>query len=135
MAFQTDIYKKLYTFNSLSDNAFLVCAIVLFTLVILAMLYASSLFMNNGSATYNTGRFFSMAKVIVSGATPYLDYQYPKPPLIFFTLAIPLLLGQQFLGGLLLIGLCNLFSSIVVYKIAAKLYSREAGCSPGCCSW
>jgi hypothetical protein len=131
MAFQTEIFKRLKPVKSLSDNLFLVCAIILFTLVILAMLYASSLFMNNDSAVYDTGRFFSMAKVIVSGATPYLDYQDPKPPLIFFTLAIPVLLGQQFLGGLLLIGLCNLFSAIVVLKIATKLYNRQAGLVAG----
>jgi hypothetical protein len=131
VAFNSDAFKRLKPVKSLSDNAFLICAIILFTLVILAMLYASSLFMNNDSATYDTGRFFAMAKVIVSGSTPYLDYQDPKPPLIFFTLTVPLLLGQQFLGGLLLIGLCNLFSAIVVMKIAGKLYSREAGLVAG----
>ena len=131
MAFETDIYKKLQPVRNLSDNAFFVCAIVLFTLVILAMLYASSLFMHYESAIYDTGRFFSMAEVIVSGATPYLDYQDPKPPLIFFTLTIPVILGQQFLGGLLMIGLCNLASAIVVMKIAGKLYSRQAGLVAG----
>ncbi len=110
---------------------FFVGAIALFVLVILAMLYASSLFMNNESTIYDTGRFFAMAKVIVSGATPYLDYQDPKPPLIFFTLTIPVLLGQQFLGGLLLIGICNLISAIVVMQIGRKLYGRLAGLVAG----
>jgi hypothetical protein len=131
MAFETHPEKKMSPFQGLSDRAFFACSIALFTLVILAMLYASSLFMNNDSATYDTSRFFAMAKVIVSGATPYLDYQDPKPPLIFFTLTIPILLGQQFLGGLLLIGMCNLASAIVVFKIASKLYSRNAGLLAG----
>ncbi len=131
MAFKTDIYKKLQALNSLPDNTFYVGAIALFVLVILAMLFASSLFMNNESTIYDTGRFFEMAKVIVSGATPYLDYQDPKPPLIFFILTIPILLGQQFLGGLLLIGVCNLISAIVVMQIGQKLYGRLAGLAAG----
>jgi hypothetical protein len=131
MASENHPYRKMLPMQGLSDREFFACSIVLFTLVILVLLYASSLFMNNDSATYDTGRFFEMAKVIVSGATPYLDYQDPKPPLIFFTLTIPIMLGQQFLGGLLLIGLCNLASAIVVMKIAGKLYSREAGLVAG----
>ena len=131
MAFKTDIYKRLEPVTRLSPTTFFLGAIALFTLVILALLFASSLFMNNDSATYDTGRFFAMAKVIVSGATPYLDYQDPKPPLIFFILTVPILLGQQFLGGLLLIGLCNLISAVIVMKIAEPLYGRLAGLAAG----
>jgi hypothetical protein len=131
MTFKADIYRKLQVLRSLPDNMFFVGAIALFMLVILAMLYASSLFMNNESTIYDTGRFFAMAKVIVSGSTPYLDYQDPKPPLIFFILTIPVLLGQQFFGGLLLIGICNLISAIVVMQIGRKLYGRMAGLVAG----
>jgi hypothetical protein len=99
--------------------------------IILAMIYISSFFMNNESATYDTGRFYAMAKVIVSGSTPYIAYQDPKPPLIFFTLTLPILLGQQFLGGLVLVGICNLASSILVMMIAWKLYGRLAGLIAG----
>ncbi|MGA9142093.1 MAG: glycosyltransferase family 39 protein [Methanocella sp.] len=131
MALKTDIYRKLHALKSLPENAFYLGAIALFVLVILAMLYASSLFMHNESTIYDTGRFFAMAKVIVSGATPYLDYQDPKPPLIFFTLTIPVLLGQQFFGGLLLIGMCNLISALVIMQIGRKLYGRFAGLVAG----
>ena len=102
-----------------------------FALIILVMLFASSLFMASQWATYDTARFYEMAKVIVSGATPYLDYQDPKPPLIFFTLALPELLGQEFLGGLLLVGLCNIVSAAVVFKIGWELYGRLAGLIAG----
>lgn len=37
----------------------------------------------------------------------------------------------QFLGGLLLIGICNLISAIVVMQIARKLYGRYAGLVAG----
>jgi 4-amino-4-deoxy-L-arabinose transferase-like glycosyltransferase len=114
-------------FPGLSDEAYFAGAIALFGLIILVMLFASSLFMNSQWATYDTARFYEMARVIVNGATPYLDYQDPKPPLIFFTLALPVLLGQEFLGGLLLVGFCNLISAAVVMKIGWELYGRFAG--------
>jgi hypothetical protein len=127
MALETLESKYLQSLNGLSDRSFVSCAIASFVIVILALMFASTLFMNNESVIYDTGRFFEMAKVIVSGATPYLDYQDPKPPLIFFTLTLPLLIGQQFLGGLLLVGVCNLASAIIVMKIGWKLYGRLAG--------
>jgi hypothetical protein len=131
VAWETIIRKKLPFVSGLSDRLYIAGAIVLFVLVILVLVFLSSLFMNNESAIYDTGRFFAMAKVITGGATPYLDYQDPKPPLIFFTLAVPVLLGQQFLGGLLLIGLCNLIRAIVVMQIGWKLYDRFAGLVAG----
>ncbi len=131
MAFETRARVKHYPLPSLSDRSFFACSIVLFVFVILVMLYLSSLFMDNESAIYDTGRFFAMANVIINGDTPYIDYQDPKPPLIFFTLTIPLLIGQQFFGGLLLIGICNLISAIVVMAIAWKLYGRFAGLLAG----
>jgi 4-amino-4-deoxy-L-arabinose transferase-like glycosyltransferase len=131
MAFNNPVVKKFQPVQGISDRAFFACSILLFALVILTMLYASSFFMDNESVTYDTGRFFAMAKVIVSGATPYLDYQDPKPPLIFFTLTLPLLIGQQFLGGLLLVGICNMASAVIVMRIAGELYGRFAGLAAG----
>ncbi|OPY29143.1 MAG: hypothetical protein A4E28_01053 [Methanocella sp. PtaU1.Bin125] len=131
MAFETVADKKTQPFPRLSDRAFLAGSMALFGLIILAMLFASSLFMNSAWATYDTGRFYAMAEVIVNGATPYLDYEDPKPPLIFFTLTLPVLLGQKFLGGLLLVGLCNLASAFLVMKIGWELYGRSAGLLAG----
>ncbi|MGA9139048.1 MAG: hypothetical protein WBZ29_02420 [Methanocella sp.] len=116
---------------NLSDRTFLVCAMILFGIIILVMLYASSLFMNSPWATYDTARFHEMAKAIVNGATPYMDYKDPKPPLLFAVLTLPELLGQWALGGMLLVGLCNLISAFVVMKIGWELYGRTAGLLAG----
>ncbi|HMK47699.1 MAG TPA: glycosyltransferase family 39 protein [Methanocella sp.] len=113
--------------SGVSDRTFFVCSIALFIIVILAMLYISSLFMHMDSAIYDTGRFYAMAKVIAGGAIPYIDYQDPKPPLIFFILTLPVLLGQQFLGGLFLVGMCNLISAILIMIIAREYYNRAVG--------
>ena len=131
MAYETATEKKLLLFPGLPDRTYFAGAIVIFGLIVLVMLFASSLFMNGQWATYDTQRFFAMARVIVDGATPYLDYQDPKPPLIFFVLTLPVILGQQFLGGLLLVGMCNLVSAAVLMKIAWKFYGRFAGLLAG----
>jgi hypothetical protein len=131
MAFDTVTENKTQLFSGLSDRTYLAGGMVLFGLIILVMLFASSLFMNSEWATYDTGRFYAMAEVIVNGAVPYLDYEDPKPPLIFFVLTLPVILGQKFLGGLLLVGLCNLISAFVVMKIGWELYGRSAGLLAG----
>ena len=131
MAYEISAERKITFVPGLSDSMFFAYSIILFALIILALSYISSLFMNIASATYDTDRFYAMARVIVNGGTPYLDYQDPKPPLIFFILTLPILLGQQFLGGLLLIGLCDLASTIVVMKIAWEFYGRSSGLFAG----
>jgi hypothetical protein len=131
MAVETANGKKLAFLPSVSDRDFFIGSAIVFLVIILAMIYISSFFMNNASATYDTGRFYSMAKVIVSGSTPYIAYQDPKPPLIFFTLTLPILLGQQFLGGIALVGLCNLASAILIMMIAWRLYGRVSGLVAG----
>lgn len=131
MAYETLTERKTQPLQRLSNRAFVACSIGLFVAVIVAMLYLSSLFMHYESAIYDTSRFFAMATVIIDGAVPYLDYQDPKPPLIFFTLTIPVLLGHQFLGGLFLIGICNLISATVILRIGWKLHGRLAGLAAG----
>jgi len=79
----------------------------------------------------DTKLFFRMAEVIVSGGVPYVDFVDPKPPLIFFTLAAPVALGQQLSGGLLLVGACNFISALVVMRMAHGLYGRARGLLAG----
>lgn len=111
----------------LSDRAFLWTAIAIFAAIVFGLVAVSSVFMGSDWTTYDMQRFFAMAEVIVNGATPYLDYQDPKPPLIYFTLALPVILGQKLLGGLILVGICDLASAILVMLMAWKLYGRFSG--------
>lgn len=111
----------------LSDRSYFGIAVLLFATIIFALVAISSLFMSSDWTTLDMQRFLAMAEVIVNGAAPYLNAPDPKPPLIYFTLAVPVILGQEVLGGLILVGLCDLISAILIMLIAWKLYGRFAG--------
>ncbi len=116
---------------NISDRAYLVGSVVLYAIVIFGLAFITSTLLSSEWATYDMQRFYAMAQVIVNGATPYLDYQDPKPPLIFFTLAVPTLLGQKILGGLLLVGISNFISALLIMSMAWKLYGRFSGMLAG----
>ncbi len=115
----------------ISDRAYFAGSAVLFAVVIFALAYVSSTLMGSDWTTYDMQRFYSMAKAIVGGATPYLDYQDPKPPLIYFTLTLPVILGQPLLGGLILVGMCNFVSALLLMAMAWRLYGRFPGMLAG----
>lgn len=115
----------------ISDRAYFIGSAALYAIVIFGLVFITATLMGSEWTTYDMQRFYAMAQVIVDGATPYLDYQDPKPPLIFFTLTIPTLLGQKILGGLLLVGLCNFVSALLILAMAWKLYGRFSGMLAG----
>jgi len=112
---------------NISDRTYFVCSIALFALFIALVVAASSIFMKNPYGNHDTERFYQMAQIIVSGATPYVDFQDPKPPLIFLVLTLPVMLGYETLGGLLFVGACNLVSSAIIMAMAWKMYGRFSG--------
>src|SRR5271157_2582175 len=115
----------------LSDNAFFLLAVIVLG-GLTALLAALSLsFLQNVWMVGDTKIFFNIADLILKGGTPYVDLRDPKPPLIFFTLTIPLLLGEKLVGGILLVGACNLASAVLVMSMAWKLYGRLPGLLAG----
>lgn len=114
-----------------TDRAFFLVSATVFTLLVSLIMAVVLAFFRSVYLPGDTQIFFRAADVIVKGGTPYVDFTDPKPPLIFFTLAIPSLVGQQLYGGLFMVGLCDLISAILVMKIAWKLYGRESGLFAG----
>ncbi|MDI6897987.1 glycosyltransferase family 39 protein [Methanocella conradii] len=114
-----------------SDRAYFIGSAILLAIVIFGLVFVTSTLMESEWTTYDMQRFYAMAQVIVDGATPYLDYQDPKPPLIFFTLAVPTLLGQKLLGGLILVGISNFASALLLMAMARRLYGRFSGLLAG----
>jgi hypothetical protein len=129
MAYAEQINEK--RTSVISDNAFLLYTSVLLAALTAVLVVLSYAFLQNVWMVGDTKLFFQMADVILKGGTPYVDFKDPKPPLIFFTLAIPLALGAKLTGGLLLVGICNFASALLVTQMAWKLYGRLAGLLAG----
>lgn len=131
MAYYDHEVKKPIKGSRLSDRAYFWACTALFAVIIFIILIVSAVFMNKVWLVGDTGLFYKMAEVIVSGGTPYIDFKDPKPPLIFFILTLPVMAGQQIAGGLLLVGIFNLISTVFVMKIVWELYGRFAGLMAG----
>ncbi len=106
-------------------------AAVLLSALVSLFLFASLWFMQNVYLLGDTRIFYAMADVIVQGRVPYIDYQDSKPPLIYFTLALPALVDQRLPGGLVLVGAFDLASALFVTAMGWKLYGRFAGLVAG----
>lgn len=109
------------------DGAFLLMAALVYGVVAIVLVICAAWFLQNIWMIGDTRLFYRMADVILNGGTPYVDFRDPKPPLIFFALTLPQLLNQQLYGGLLLVGLCNFLSALVVMRMGWKLYGRFPG--------
>jgi hypothetical protein len=115
----------------LKDGRFFLYTALAYGAVALILTCFAAMFLQNVWMIGDTKLFFRMAEVVLSGGTPYVDFKDPKPPLIFFTLAVPTMLGQQLYGGLLLVGLCNFLSALVVMRMGQRLYGRLPGFAAG----
>jgi Na+/melibiose symporter-like transporter len=91
----------------------------------------AAIFIQNIWMVGDTKLFFRMTELILSGGTPYVDFMDPKPPLMFFILTVPAMLGRQLYGGLMLVGLCNFLSALVVMRMGERLYGRLPGFACG----
>lgn len=117
--------------DAIPEGAFFLISAIFYGIVALALTALAALFLQNIWMVGDTKLFFRMAEVILNGGTPYLDFKDPKPPLIFFMLTVPSMLGQQLYGGLLLVGACNFLSALMVMLVGSKLYGRLPGLAAG----
>ncbi len=117
--------------DRIPDSAFFAGACALFLAIALAMAALVNVFSGSIWSLGDTRIFFHMADVILQGGTPYVDFKDPKPPLIFFLLTLPVALGANMAGGLLLVAVANFISAIVVMAIGWRLYGRGAGLFAG----
>jgi len=113
------------------DGSFFLLAVLAYGAIVLVITLLAAMFLQNVWMVGDTKLFYRMAEVILNGGTPYVDFKDPKPPLIFFTLTVPLLLGQQLYGGLMLVSLCNFLSALVVMRMGWRLYGRLPGFAAG----
>ncbi len=118
-------------FDRMPDSAFFTGACVFFLALALGLAALTGLFSGSIWSLGDTRLFYRMADLIVQGGTPYVDFKDPKPPLIFFLLAVPQALGLGMAGGLFLVAIANAVSAAVILKIGWQLYGRGAGLLAG----
>ena len=77
--------------------------------------------------TLDASRFHSMAETILKGLDPYVDYIDPKPPLLFFTIALFDLFIKPGSIDIILVSSLNIFSAILIWKIGWEDYGWFSG--------
>jgi len=77
--------------------------------------------------TLDASRFHSMADTIIKGFDPYVDYIDPKPPLLFYSIALLDLVFKPGTMDILLVSILNTFSGLLIWKIGREDYGRFSG--------
>jgi hypothetical protein len=79
----------------------------------------------------DAGRFHQMAWMIIHGFEPYVSYIDPKPPLIFFTVALMDIISPAGSTDILLMAVINVICALLIWKIGWDDYGCLAGYTAG----
>jgi hypothetical protein len=83
-----------------------------------------------GWAGVDADRFHEMARLIINGFTPYVSFVDPKPPLLFFVVALMDLPGAGLLD-LPVITSVNILCALLIFAIGNRDYGFLSGFSAG----
>ena len=76
-------------------------------------------------------RFHQMAQVIINGSEPYVTYIDPKPPLLFFTVALMDILAPPGSVDILVMTVVNVICALLIWRIGWEDYGCLAGYTAG----
>jgi hypothetical protein len=76
-------------------------------------------------------RFHQMAQMIINGSEPYVSYIDPKPPLLFFTVALMDIISPAGSIDILLMTIINVICAVMIWKIGWEDYGCLAGYTAG----
>ena len=85
-----------------------------------------------GWAGVDAERFHEMARMIINGFAPYVSFADPKPPLLFFVVAVMDLVQPPGSLDLPVITVINMLCAIMIFYIGNKDYGYISGFSSGC---
>src|SRR5208337_1663669 len=80
-----------------------------------------------GWAGVDAERFHYMARMIINGFAPYVSFVDPKPPLVFFVVAVMDLAGSPGLLDIPVITGINIICALLVFYIGNKDYGYTSG--------
>jgi len=79
----------------------------------------------------DAGRFHEMARMIITGFQPYVSYIDPKPPLLFFTVALMDIISPAGSIDIFLMTAINVACALLIWKIGWEDYGCLAGYTAG----
>jgi hypothetical protein len=110
-------------------------ALCLFTYCLLAGAIAIIMYSlqvhSSAWTSLDADRFHQMAKMIITGSEPYVNYIDPKPPLLFFTIALMDLVSPAGSIDILMMTILNIICALLIWKIGWEDYGCLAGYTAG----
>jgi len=106
-------------------SGYIICAAA-----IAGIMYALSLG-NSAWISHDAGRFHEMARMIVEGMRPYVDYIDPKPPLLFFSVSVMDLAAPAGTIDTAVMTVLNLLCACLIWKLGEEDYGFLAGYTAG----
>jgi Gpi18-like mannosyltransferase len=110
------------------QTCLVLCAYLLIGIVIALAMQGLS---HNNLAGVDGQRFHAMADAIISGLTPYVDFVDPKPPLIYFVIALVDLAAPAGMLDIPLMTAINVIAALLVWHLGQEEYGNIAGFSSG----
>ncbi len=104
-----------------------VCGTYVLVAAILAYLILTLHLADSPWASFDAARFHSMAETIIAGLAPYVAYVDPKPPLLYFTVALMDLLAPAGSIDVPVMAGINVASALLIWRIGREDYGSAAG--------
>jgi hypothetical protein len=98
--------------------------------VIALIMYSLQAYLSSWTSL-DADRFHQMAQVIINGSEPYVTYIDPKPPLLFFTVALMDILAPAGSVDILLMTVVNVICALLIWRIGWEDYGCLAGYTAG----
>ncbi len=103
----------------------------LFLAAVIATVMYSLQVHSSAWTSLDADRFHQMAKMIIDGSEPYVSYIDPKPPLLFFTIALMDLISPAGSIDILIMTVLNIICALLIWKIGWEDYGCFAGYTAG----
>jgi hypothetical protein len=97
----------------------------------IAMIMYSLQVHSSAWTSLDADRFHRMAQMIINGSEPYVSYIDPKPPLLFFTIALMDIISPAGSIDILFMTIINVFCAVMIWKIGWEDYGCLAGYTAG----
>ncbi|MDI6719604.1 MAG: glycosyltransferase family 39 protein [Methanomicrobiales archaeon] len=104
-----------------------VCGTYVLVAAIIAYLILTLHLADSPWASFDAARFHSMAEAIIAGLAPYVDYVDPKPPLLYFAVALMDLIAPAGSIDIPVMAGLNVASALLIWRIGREDYGSAAG--------